>query len=233
MLNNVTRYVLRLLILLCWSSQAASFEPDNYKHIDIAVIPNSKVVDLYKGVIIAAYSKIGRIVTLHELAPGRSLLLTNQGELDAELVRVSVIEAKAPNLIRIPVTLAHGKLMLYCALNILCEPSILDNKQNLIGVISGTNITTIYMEQKRAAIYPQASGTDLAKKLKLHQLTYILSIDINGQGNYSGLDKHQFQSVPLLDIRAYHYLNKKYRQLVPALTEALKTALTEKVNQAK
>jgi polar amino acid transport system substrate-binding protein len=227
MISRIINYAMGCYLL--FNANLAIADPGNYNRIHIAMVPNSIVVDRYKALIIRAYSRLGRRVALHELPAGRSLPLSNFGQLDAEMVRLSAIEVAAPNLIRIPVELGHGKLMLYCAAEVPCDKSVLDSEQHTVGVLAGVNATTIYMEQKPAKLHAENNGEQLAAKLSNKQLDYILSLDFEQPGeqsiNYAAIDKTQFKAIPLLQVHAYHYLHKKHHKLVPALTSQLKKAL--------
>jgi hypothetical protein len=203
----------------------------NYQRMHIAVVPNSIVVDLYKSAIIHAYTRLGIRVALHELPPGRSLPLTNAGKLDAEMVRTSLIETIADNLIRVPILLGEGKLMLYCVKDVVCDSTVFQQKEHLIGVINGTNITTLFMKDKTAPIYPMDSGSALGEKLRLKQLKYILSVDIKDQGNYVNLSAEQFQSYSLQSFKAYHYIHKKHEKLLAKLTRQLQKTINIEVKQ--
>lgn len=193
--------------------------------IRLAVVPNSPVVDIFKAPILQAYTDINQTVSFHEMPAGRSLPLSDGGLLDGELVRLTAIEANAPNLERVPVMLASGSLVLLCRPNILCTRSRLQRPSTLVGVLEGKNIMTDYLKNMRARSYQAESGAILINMLKQGRLDYVLSINVDGFGNYTGADISAFQQAALVDFQAYHYLHKSHHSLIAPLSLALQKQL--------
>jgi len=195
--------------------------------ISIAIISDLNVAEDLQKHLIYAYKLLGYKVEFYPMFPGRALKLTNKGELDAEAIRIPIIERKAPNLIRIPVSLVKGHLELYCAYKVPCDESILNNENNIIGVVSGTNITTTYMKTKGASAYNIASNLVLAQLLERNRLDYILSLSTKGSKNIVDIDRSKYQVIQLYEFDSYHYIHKKHINIISNLTSALQKAQDE------
>ncbi|MBL4911126.1 MAG: hypothetical protein JKX78_14065 [Alteromonadaceae bacterium] len=195
------------------------------KTINISVVQNSFLVDKYKKIIVSAYNRLGYKVILHQTPMGRSLLLTNSSRLDAELIRLTAIEKKHPNLLRVPVKLADGRLELFCSTKVVCNESVLSDPTTTIGITNGSSISENFMINKKAKIYKINTQLNLGSMLKKERLNYILNITNKNQISLFGLDRNKYQTVPLMHIEAYHYVNKKYKSLIPKLAQALKKEL--------
>jgi hypothetical protein len=195
--------------------------------INIAILPHNESLSGLKDYIIRAYSLIGYRVALHQYPPGDSIKMTNVGKLDAELIRTPVIELSAKNLKRVPVKLLSGQLVLYCLNHIKCDSDVLNDVAATIGIISGKNITSNYMEDKNAPVYQIKGSQNLVKLFEKQRIQYILSLDIDGIGNIGSIDKSQYQSFQLALYDSYHYVHKKHEELIPELTLALQQAIEE------
>ena len=193
----------------------------------IAILPHTASLSGLKDYIIRAYHLIGYRVTFHQYPPGDSIKMTNVGKLDAELIRRPIIELSAKNLIRIPVKLLSGQLVLYCSNNIKCDDDVLNDSSAIIGIVSGKNITSNYMKNKNASVYQIKENKNLALLFEKQRIQYILSLDIDGIGNINFIDKSQCQTFQLSLYDSYHYIHKKHENLVPELTLALSQAIEE------
>jgi len=208
----------------CESIEQADLKPS----MKVAMPINVKVSNAVKDHILYAYNLLGYKVDFYPIVTGRSIKLTEIGELDAEAVRISIIETSVKNLLRVPTLLGRGTLELYCLPNIVCDTSVLEQKDNLIGVISGTNITSAYMKNKGASVYHIPSNLVLSQLLNLKRLNYILSLSVNNENrnNIVGIDKSKYQVIPLKQFEAFHYVHKKHKSLVPYLASSLEQAIS-------
>jgi hypothetical protein len=193
--------------------------------IHIATVTNTEIIAPFQKLMLKAYSQNGYRVAFHPTPAGRSLTATNKGEFDAELIRISVIEEAAPNLIRVPVVLTKGELKLYCLISVRCDKSILDDSSQVIGVLRGFNLTSKYMEKRNASVYSLPSTDSLGKIIEKNRLEYILTVQNKKLGNAALLDEAKYQSITLSTFNAYHYLHKKHKDLIPKLTETLNKLL--------
>ena len=62
----------------------------------------------------------------------RSLILSNSGRIDGELIRTTAIEKKYESLIQVPIVLITAKVELYCIKNVRCDASVFNQKTILL-----------------------------------------------------------------------------------------------------
>lgn len=193
----------------------------------ISVADEGHIVAWYKNYITKAYTELGYRIVYKPLPPGRGHVEAQKGYVDALAIRVSAIENSFPDFIRVPVLLAKGQLMLYCQTDLTCNKDILQDHKNVIGIVSGSNITSQFMKNKVASVYEVRDGLKLAEMFNKQRLNYILTIDSHEFGNYASIDVNKYTSVALAPIEAYHYLHKKHRHLLADVETALIKALND------
>mgnify|MGYP001572527229 CR=1 FL=1 len=72
--------------------------------------------------------------------------MVEAGTLDAIMIAEKEIEQKYNNLLRVPVMLAKGSLILYCSEKVYCHPSALNKIDNVIGVVRGSSMSANFMQ---------------------------------------------------------------------------------------
>ncbi|GHE83611.1 hypothetical protein [Thalassotalea profundi] len=193
--------------------------------ITVATVPNNQLLNWYKNYILKAYTDIGYKVSFVEYSLGKSVVEGNKGKIDALIVRTSEIEDKLVNFRRVPTVVAKGKLVLYCQKNVECSEDVLNERQNLIGIISGTNVTSHYMQDKKASVYQVKTADNVALMLEKKRFDYILTIDEDYFGNYSNLPQEDYNRIIIKEVFGYHYVHKKIAGLIPQLTTSLANAI--------
>jgi len=197
------------------------------KQIKISNVENILGVDQYRKLVLKAYTDIGYNLEFVEMPIAREIVEIKKGRIDAMIIKLSAIEQSNPDLIRVPVILATGGLFLYCQIDLPCDQSVMDEPLNLIGAITGHNLTTIYLAGRAASVYKTAAGNQLAEMLSKKRLDYILTLEIKGIGNISGLDKLKYNAVKLESVEAYHYIHRRIERILPELTLSLKNVIDE------
>ena len=199
------------------------------KQINISSIKYLQVTDQYKKFVLAAYTGLGYRVSFIEMPIARSIIEINKGTVDAMVIKLSAIEQKNPDLIRVPVVLATGALFLYCQIELPCNQSVMDKPSNMIGALIGHNLTTIYLAKYSASVYQTTTANQLAKMLSKKRLNYILTLEIDDHGNYVGLVKSKYNTVKLERLEAYHYIHRRIEGILPELTLSLKNVIDEQL----
>lgn len=216
--------VLRCLyvVLICFVLGPA--KANGQKQMVLSIVNEGHIIQWYKRYMIKTYSDLGYRVIFKQFPPGRGALEANKGEIDGLTIRVSAIEDQFPDFIRVPVLLTQGDLVLYCQLDIPCDVSVLDEKSNIVGIVSGTNITNQYMRKRQASLYEVKDGITVADMFNKKRLNYILTIDTPEFGNYASIPIQHRNAVPLITVKAYHYINIRHKKLLPEILAALENA---------
>lgn len=208
-----------VLLMGCESANATT-----YKTVNIPIESGVKILHLYKNYIVLAYKTIGYKVNFHEVSPGRGLIEVNDGRLDVVIARIDIND-ELSNLIKIPVPLTTGSIVLYCQKDVVCQQSIFDDSANFVGVLRGSTFSFLYMKNKQAGTYQIVDNMKMAEMFKKGRIDYIFTAEDDRYGEIIKLDDKPYQKITLQRVSAYHYINKKLAHIVPELTVAIEDAL--------
>ena len=109
----------------------------------------------------------------------------------------------------------------------MCSEDVLDDRRNLIGIISGTNVTSHFMKDKKASVYQVKTADNVALMLEKKRFDYILTVDADNVGNFSNIPQENYDRFIIKDVFGYHYVHKKIAGLIPELTTSLANAIDE------
>lgn len=217
---------LSIKIVLFVLSSISSLTFANEKSINLAIDSSIPIVEHYKKRVFRAYVNLGYKVNFLETSMGRSILEVNNGRIDGITIVSSQVEKVNENLLRVPVLLASGQLVLVCHLDIPCSEKVLDDPLSVIGIVSGANHMSLYMKNKSASLYSSKNPALLTSMFEKKRLQYILSVEIDGIGNYSLLEKGKYSQITLVELKAYHFLHKRFSNFVPEITRSLNEVLS-------
>ncbi|WP_448211544.1 hypothetical protein [Colwellia sp. MEBiC06753] len=179
-----------------------------------------------ESILVKSYARLGYRVYFSDLTPGRAAVQADKGELDGLIIRADQILSKTKNLIKIPIALLEGNLMLYCLPEIDCDLSVLENSENVIGAVSGLNISNEVLSDKRASSYQVKTHAALQDMLAKKRLKYILTIEVDGLGLLHNFPDN-FQKIFVKRLAGYHAVHKNLSDIVPALTSSIQLTINE------
>jgi polar amino acid transport system substrate-binding protein len=177
-----------------------------------------------------AYQRMGIDIETREMPVARSLQMANAGQVDGELFRAAWIEKDFPNLIRIPVVLAHGLIVVFTK-NVEFE---VNGWNSLRPYSIGVQIGVKLVEAKTAGmqVVPMVTVEQLFRTLAFERKDIVVLPRAVGLMTLKTMKREGFDdNLPLQDIKllkpplerveGYHYLHKKNEQLVPKMTAVL------------
>lgn len=221
-----SRFFLFLLLFCTVVSKPISAQPQiNMKTLHITVPLSDKLSNRLEKYLAYAYEQIGYKVVFDKILPARARKMVDAGQLDGMMVAEKEIEQAFNHLVRVPVMLAKGSLMLYCNKDVDCQLSALDNPNHTVGVISGNSISSHFMQKKQAVTHGLKSDQLLGTMLTKGRLNYVLIVNEAHLGSLGNFDERLFKKVELYRTEGYHYLYMKHKLLLPNLTKALKLAI--------
>jgi len=222
----INYYYLLAIFVFAFSSAPTLSQPlPIVQTMHISVHLSDRVSFRFEKYILFAYNQIGYKVVFEKILTARAREMVNAGRLDALMVAEKEIDQIYTNLIRVPVMLARGSLVLYCNEEVICQESALHNENNIIGVVSGNSMSGNYMRQMRASTYAVKGQEHLGVMLTRGRLNYVLTVDEDRLGNLSDLDDSAYKKLEVYRSEGYHFINKKHQQLLPELTQALQLAI--------
>jgi len=222
------KYILLLVLFFssfCYHTLAVSNEQKQNTVVNIAILPNDKSAIIYKKYIISAYNEIGYRIIFQEMVALRAVKMMEAGQIDALLIMVDEYAANFPILMAVPVTLAQGELLLICQEELVCNASVLQNKNNLVGTTKTSFATQYLKDNTEIFIYEISTRNTLGKMLTKNRLDYISMLSNKQYGNFAQIDVNNFSTFTLTTVSASHYIHKKHQKILPQLTQAMKNAM--------
>ncbi len=214
-----------IVLLFCFSFTLSAKPNSQPKSVRISIPLSDNISHRYEKYLLFAYNHLGYKVTFDQILIGRARELVDEGKLDGMMIAEKEIEQTFFNLLRVPVVLAKGALVLYCNKKVVCEKSVFNDVNNIIGVTSGKSISANFMETMQASSYAIKSDEDLGSMLIKGRLHYVLLIDEVQLGNLGNFDESQFNTAVVYRSEGFHYVNKKHEDLLPALVQGLQLAI--------
>ncbi|MEP3430853.1 MAG: transporter substrate-binding domain-containing protein [Roseibium sp.] len=207
-----------ILHVLCSGSLALAQD-----RMIISTVENSIVAVFANSIISAAYKKLGIEVEIYETAGTRSLVLSSQGTVDGELMRIYQVGEKYPDLrrIEIPGFFVNGVVFVRDTDLDKLQIEDLPTKRvgHVVGVVQAERFTEGF-----ADIWEAQNDDELFSLLSAGRLEAAVSNTISGllAMRKLGLDNIKVMGEPFKVDQFYHYVHKKHEDLVPKLTTTLK-----------
>jgi len=203
-----------LLIALCCSKVTAQSE--------FTLSTSSSLLTTHvQAIVIKAYRRIGIDVAIKPFPTARSLVLSNNGITDGELLRVKNISDFYPNLLIVPIPLHKVQIEAYSLHKAPDIKGLQSLKATKIGIIRGAK--TLESSTKDMQRVIAANHLQLFELLKKKRIEVAIASVNSAQSAMAQLQlaQEEVHHSPLKDFPVYHFVHKKHRQLIPALTQAL------------
>ena len=185
-----------------------------------------------------AYGRIGIEIAARELPGPRSMDMANRGDIDGELFRGEINGDQFPNLIRIPVPIMYGEIVVFTK-DVEFEVVGWDSlRPYSIGIQYG--VKEIEDGTKGMRVEPVRHSEQLLMKLATGRNDIVVHPRDLGLRTLKtvitqapeGIDLKALQGImvlepPLQRDALYHYLHSKHAALVPKLTVALQEMADE------
>ena len=183
--------------------------------------PADPVAGISSRVLTKAYQRIGVKINFIELPAERSLLKSNEGSLDGEVNRIIGMEEMYPNLIMIPIPINsfvgvafskshHFSVNGWESLQPYSIAIRIGSKFAEYGT-RGMNVTTFATYDKVFELIAQ-ERYDICISSVVTGLFFIKK---------NGLKGIKILEPPLTNFKLYHYLHKKNKNWVPAISSSL------------
>lgn len=191
---------------------------------DIDDITRTKTYEIIKK----SYKAIGIKTKIIALPGKRSIITANSGKSDAELFRMQGINSEYKNLIMIPTSIHSVKISGYSSNKNISPKSLNQLKKYKVGILRGVIVTKKYTEGVQRFILK--NNQKLLKMLRYGHIDIILE-------NESDFDQflkskkittlHKIKE-PFIEVKLYHYINKKHEKLVEKLNKAIQSIIKNK-----
>lgn len=169
-----------------------------------------------------AYEKLDIQYLLKAYPSRRSLTLANTGVTDGELLRGQLDSNQYPNLIKVPVPVATGRLMAFTKHADLKVQGWEGLNAYRVGSHAGINETKRH-ENDFKSFYEHPDIEQLFNLLDRDRLDLLILPLAIGSGALKELQLADIKMfpTPIETNELFHYLHSKHRDLIPSITQVL------------
>jgi polar amino acid transport system substrate-binding protein len=211
----------RLFLILClWCTGTTQVHAQD--SLILCRGQNHPMTAIATGILTEAYSRLGIKIKTIAFPIARSLIMANSGYSDGELFRGSINHKKFPNLIKIPVVLDYGQIVVFSKELTFKVNGWSSLQPYTIGIQIG--IKEVETGTAGMQVDPVATPEQLFNKLILgRNQIIVLPLDV-GLMVMKAMKLQQIKILepPLQKDPLYHYLHHTHKQLVPRITAVLK-----------
>lgn len=184
------------------------------------------MIPIASSILDTAYQKLGVQFKVQGYSPERSLVLSNKGVTDGQLFLQEIDHHQYPNLIKIPIPLATGNLMIFTKNRNLQVDGWAGLTSYRVGSQAGIREVDKHQDDLNN-IHMLKSGEQLFRMLARERLDVVILPRLVGSSilKRSNLKGIKMLPTPLEKNALYHYLNVKHLALVPQITQVLRAML--------
>ncbi len=237
----MTRYIMGSILLLCVSTGSpfasakmttpqlstaitSAQEIDFPDKITLGQIKTSEIQQHVFNFLSPIYRELGIELEVMALPSKRSLIFSNQGNVDGELLRIEGIDETYPNLIPIPITLYQLSAYAYTINGKTDFKRPEDILRFNVGMHRGVQWEERFVDQFPRYVLRVGGTLNKFKLLTLDRVDYVLSTEQRADeiiATHFSNNNIKRVSPMLKHINLIHYLHKKHAHLVPAITAAI------------
>ncbi|WP_250655775.1 substrate-binding periplasmic protein [Alkalimarinus coralli] len=212
------RIIFLVMILLTGSAQAetstvtlATFDQE---------APRLTVTEM---VLREVYKKLNINLQVDKHPGNRALMLANNGKLDGTLIRSALLTDITPNLIKIPIPVAHVEYVAYTKKNKKIDVENWDSLTPYsIGILKGVKL--IELRSKHLNTEMVTNHRSIFKMLYLERFDVALFTKLDGLYALKKMNLHTVivdLSPPLEVAPAYHFLHRKHSTLIDSVSKLM------------
>lgn len=170
------------------------------------------------------YKNLGIELKTIGLPSKRSLILSNQGRLDGELLRITGLEESYPDLISVPITLYQMHVYAYTIDGIKEVKNASDILHFSVAIHRGIHWEESFASQLPRYVSRVGSTKQKFKLLALGRVDYVLSSEQRAKEiivKHFSTEKIVRVSPIIGQVNLIHYLHKKHEHIIPALLKEI------------
>lgn len=206
------------LLFLSFNAIATAL-PKNLVFGDITDGSNNYFPEV-KQLLVESYGQLGIAIEWLDVPGERSLKFSNEGRLDGEILRAEEVLIAYPNLVKVPLPIAEGNFHLYCLFSKPCKATNFED--NIIGYNIQVKTSKLICDKMALNCTTFYNYENLLDPLYQHKVDAYLAHDFEINKAINKNTPILFQSKTLLQVYAYHFLNKKHKALIPLIIKQLK-----------
>ncbi len=182
----------------------------------------SRVAAVSEIIMVRAYSALGYKLKIEYLPGKRALLKSNQGKVDAELVRIKEVSQKYPNLVRVPEAVFDVRGMAFSRDQNMTLMSVQDLWGRRVGIVRGIQWAAKITEGQSPIVARNVH--ELFELLANRQIDIALEAQLTGQPELKHFRNRGLSMAigSMTRFPVFHFLNKKHLNLVAPKAEEIR-----------
>ncbi len=169
-----------------------------------------------------AYRRIGIQVEYKQFPPKRSLLTSNQGLTDGEMIRIKGIEKEFPNLLMVASPVTSIEIVVFTKNQIFRVNGWQSLKPYRIAIVRGILVVEIGTKNMNTFSFNTMGKALHLVGLEKYDITILPRIDGLGHLKQLNIPNIEILEPPVARVDLYHYLHKRHEKLIPVITESLR-----------
>ncbi len=198
--------------------------PQAAENVIVASATNQSRVAAVSEIILArAYSALGYKLKVEYLPGKQALKKSNQGQVDAELVRIEAVSEKYPNLVRVPEALFDVRGMAFSWDQNITIISVQDLWGRRVGIVRGIQWAAKLTEGFSPKPIVAKDIHELFQLLANRRIDIALEAQLTGQPELKHFPKRGLSMAigSITRFPVFHFLHKKHLILIAPIAEEI------------
>ena len=199
--------------------------PQAAENVIVASATNQSRVAAVSEIILArAYSALGYKLKVEYLPGKQALKKSNQGQVDAELVRIEAVSEKYPNLVRVPEALFDVRGMVFSWDQNITIISVQDLWGRRVGIVRGIQWAAKLTEGFSPKPIVAKDIHELFQLLANRRIDIALEAQLTGQPELKHFPKRGLSMAigSITRFPVFHFLHKKHLILIAPIAEEIR-----------
>ncbi len=217
-INFKKLYLLVMFVLCCTISYSETLK--------IAKVEGNIHQELASKLLEEIYQRLDVPVEFVELPGERALVLSSEGVVDGEVIRIFELEDMYPTLVRVPTPFSYADTVVFSKNHNFEVSGWSSLKDYKVGISRGMKYYEIKLQGAKH-IEKVNDNIILMQMLNLDRVDIVVTTGLNGidQINKMGITSIKALSPYLERVPLYHYLHEKHKDLVPKVDQIIKSML--------
>lgn len=179
-------------------------------------------ISLIQNELRQAYANLGIELAFTPVASEREFIVGNRGEVDGITAKFAMAEEQLPDMVRANVALMEVEVYLVCAKTVVCQQQILQDASKMLALVGGKTVLSEALQSTKIRRMELSSHQQVLDMLAHKRIDYALLVLSYEHIRMIGPQGIQIALPAVYQGEVYHYLHRRYAELVPAVERELR-----------
>lgn len=201
------------ILVCCFCSSAIAIDT-----FVIARHKNSSTLDPCYEIVTQAYRALRINLRVNEYPGRRSLQLANSGKVDGDLCRITQVAQSYSNLLQVDPFIMSMSIVAITRKGVADINALADLGNRNLGSERGMQAVELVLRDRK--IHFENDAVSLVRSLEkgLVDVVLLTKADVKSLNNKGALGQIKVHPKYLYQVKMYHYIHKKHRELIPELS---------------